>query len=635
MILAPALILPALILPLSCKKDPEVSAPPEICNESAAWSGGMAYKWRTAEWGLEGLKGVKMSAADLDGDGYPDLVVQDASPFQRSDFASGEVVHRVLMNVEGEEGSRVFADKTEESGLFSVREDDGSRQGRASQIHVFADVDNDGDLDAFAGAYHDRNNEGSDPGDRSEILLNDGTGHFKLAPTSDLWMADGYATTGAAFTDANADGFVDLWVTGFYERYGYLPSEQDHLFLGQGDGRFTMATEGAGLEMLDSSDTDDFIQGLARRPAYGATACDLDGDAWPDLVATNYGRSWNQQWMNQGDGSFVDTSMSSGFASDEDLDYSTNEYYACYCFVNGGCDPEPASPRLGNCETYASYWTPGWDDQPHRLAGNSFTTACGDLDNDSDNDVISAEIVHWHIGSSSDPSEILLNDGSGVFSRPGLEATGMAREWPSDSWNAGDIYVAMADLDLDGWKDLVLGSTDYPDTRLFVWRQTAPGVFEDVSGAWGVEHPWPAGLAIADFDRDGDLDMVMGSSNARSGSPWESHELHFYENQLAPGNSMRISLQGRGANRAGIGARVEVRSDALTQSYEVSGGYGHFGMQNEVPLTVGLDGACTADEVVVTWPGGAVDRYANVRANYALTLVQGDTVRYEGWTPED
>ncbi len=621
----------AVLLTLACKKkDAGEDLPPEICQPSSAWSSGMAYKWRTEEWGLSGLTGVKMSAADLDGDGYPDLVVQDAAPFQRSDFESGAVVHRVLMNVDDGAGGRTFADRTEESGLFTVRDGDGSRVGRASQIHVFADVDNDGDLDVFAGAFQDRNNDDADPGDRSEILLNDGNGHFTLAPASDLWMAGGYATAGASFTDADGDGRVDLWITGWYQRYGYLKSEQDHLFLGEGDGRFRMVTDEVGLTMEVTSSTQAFIDGTAARPAYGATSCDLDGDAWPDLLATNYGRAWNQQWMNR-QGSFEDTSMSSGFAADDNLDYSDNQYYACYCEVNGPCDPDPGSSLLGNCSTYASYWTPGWDDQPNRLAGNSFTTACGDLDNDGDNDLVTAEIVHWHIGQSSDPTEILLNDGQGGFTRPGVGATGLERDWPSDSWNAGDIYAAMADLDLDGWKDLIVASTDYPDTRLFVWRQVEAGVFQEVAEEWGVDHPWPAGLVVADFDRDGDLDLVMGSSNARSGSPWESHELHLYENQLGPGNALRLSLRGQSANRAGVGARVEVQAGDKVQTYEVSGGYGHFGMQNDTVLTIGLDEACTADRVEVVWPGGATDSFGPVRAGYDVTLVQGGRVEYAGW----
>jgi len=629
----PSLALLALLT--ACKKTPVDERPPEICNTSSAWSAGPAFVDRTADWGMSDVRGVKMSAADLNGDGYPDLVINEGAPQARDDFAKGVRYHWLLMNEDDGNGGRTLVDRTEESGLFTIWDDtQPGGDGRASQVHVMGDVDNDGDLDVFAGSFADRNNPGTDLGDRSELLLNDGTGHFSLAPKSDLSIADGLATSGASFLDFDGDGNLDLWVTAWYEQYGYLYGDQDHLYKGNGDGTFTDVTQFAGLEMVRGGDLSDWLDGIARRPAYGATTCDLDGDTRPDLLASNYGRNWNQQWMNQGDDTFVDTSMQSGFAADSDLDYSDNQYYACWCQGNGPCDPDPGTSMLGNCDTYASYWTPGFDDQPARLGGNTFTTACGDIDNDGDNDLISAEIVHWHIGGSADPTELLLNDGTGTFSRPGDSTDGLERVWADPDWNAGDLYVAMADIDNDGWKDIVLGSSDYPGTRMFVWHQVAPGQFEEVATEMGAAHEWPAGLVLVDLDRDGDLDMVTGSSTARSGTPWTSHEVHVYENTLGPGNTLRVALHGDTANRAGIGAKVEVTAGGLSQSYEMGGGYGHFGMQNEVVIQAGLGDACTVDEVTVTWPGGATDTWTDVPANYQVTLEQGGGITYAGWEPQ-
>lgn len=606
--------------------DSEAPEPPEeICDDAGVWPYTGGFTDATGSWGLSEVRGGRMSAADLDGDGYPDLIVSDVTSHTRDDFAAGERYHYVLFNREGVGGGRTFVDGTQESGLFAPR--DGGDAGRAAQIHVFGDVDNDGDTDVFSGSFYDGNASDTDPGDRSELMLSNGDGTFTMAAQSDIHVDDGYATAGASFTDANGDGLLDLWVVGWYERYGYLYAEQDRLYLGQGDGTFRDETEDAGLEMKRGFNTGDWEDGAARRPAFGATACDLNGDTWPDLLASNYGRSWNQQWMNDGAALFTDTSMESGFAADDNLDYSDNQYYRCYCEVYG-CDPDPGAASLADCETYAAYWAPGWDDQPHRLAGNSFSTACGDVDNDGDNDLLTSEIVHWHIGQSSDPSELLLNDGAGAFSRPGNDSNGLARTWPSSSWNAGDLYTAFADLDLDGWKDVLVASSDYEDTRLFAWRQVAPGQFEEVGETVGLDHPWPAGLVVADFDLDGDLDVVTGSSYARGGSPWTEREVHLYENQLSGGNHLRLTLEGEAANRAGVGARVEVRAGDLVQTYEVSGGYGHFGMHQDLALTIGLGEACSADEIVVTWPGGEVDTYSGVLANYAVVLGQGGAVEY-------
>jgi enediyne biosynthesis protein E4 len=514
-----------------------------------------------------------------------------------------------------------------QSGLFAPRDGDAGATGRAGMIHVYGDVDNDGDVDVFSGQFYDGSNDDDEPGDRSELMLNDGDGTFTMASKSDVHVSDGYATSGASFVDFDADGVLDLWVVGWYKVYGYLYAEQDSLFRGNGDGTFTDVTESAGLEMERGSSTSDWLDGEARRPAFGATSCDLDGDALPDLLTSNYGRSWNQQWMNQGDGSFVDVSMESGFAADEDLDYSDNMFYRCYCAVYG-CDPDPGPSSLASCETYAAYWSPGYDDQPARLAGNTFSTACADLDNDGDMDLMSSEIVHWHIGGSSDASELLLNDGDGAFSRPGNAQTGLQRDWDAADWNEGDLFLGVLDFDADGQKDILLVTTDYPGGRMFLYRQIAENEYEEVAETAGIAHEWPAGLAIADFDGDGDLDVVTGSSTSRSGTPWTTHEVHLYENTLGAGNHSGIRLRGAGSNRLGIGARVEVRSSALTQVQEVGGGYGHMGMHHDTRLFFGLGADCEDLEVQVTWPGGATDTYSGVRANQEVVLVQGGAVEY-------
>ncbi len=631
--LAVCAAVPALVLLAACGKDKneagdsggaDAQLPDEICHSGVDFGLEGAFAEETEAWGLTGITATRFSTADLDGDGYPDLIASEGDAFARDDFDAGTRYHWLLMNRDDGDGGRTFVDETEASGLFQIRGEDASAGGRPGQINVFGDVDNDGDLDVFSGHFNNEASDDGDLGDRSELLLNDGTGSFTLAEPSDFHVDDGYATSGASFHDFDGDGVIDLWMTGWYESYGGLHGEQDHLLRGNGDGTFSEVTEDAGLEMRRGSNNSAWIEGTARRPAFGATACDLDGDALPDLLASNYGRAWNQQWMNQGDGAFEDVSQESGFSDDGRDDYSDNQFYRCYCEVYG-CTPDPGAAALGDCASYAAYWSSGWDDQPHRLNGNTFSTACADVDNDGDMDLMSAEIVHWHIGNSSDPSELLLNDGSGIFERPGNESNGLFRDWDAmgvSSWNEGDLFVGFADLDADGWKDIVLISSDYPDTRMFVYRQVAEGQFEEVAEDAGLDQPWPAGLAIADFDLDGDLDIVTGSSTTRSGTPWSDHQVHLYENELSERNHLRIELVGDDANAAGIGARVEVTTDSLTQVQEVSGGYGHMGIHNDVALTFGAGEDCGPAEVTVTWPGGAVDIYGAVPVNYRVTLTQ-------------
>lgn len=186
----------------------------------AAASPGALFVDTTETWALEQVRGNRLTVADLDGDGYPDLVVHAVSSnvrqLQQPDGGARLVWQ--LMNRKGPDGLRRFVDETG-NGLFQVR--DGSETHfRAAHLAVFGDVDNDGDLDAFSGTYDDPSK--SDIGDRSELMLNDGTGHFSLAaPTPVRGSAsERLPTTSATFTDADRDGKLDLFVGYFYEYYG-------------------------------------------------------------------------------------------------------------------------------------------------------------------------------------------------------------------------------------------------------------------------------------------------------------------------------------------------------------------------------------------------------------------------------
>ena len=156
----------------------------------AATDGGTRFVDTTEQWNLGasglGLVGNRLTVADLDSDGYPDLIVHAVTSNLRQNIDTTDGGRRIvwqLMNRPlGDTGHRTFVDETG-NGFFEVP--GGSQtQYRSAQLAVFGDVDNDGDLDGFSGTYTDPNKPDTDPGDRSQILLNDGTGHFTLAPPS-------------------------------------------------------------------------------------------------------------------------------------------------------------------------------------------------------------------------------------------------------------------------------------------------------------------------------------------------------------------------------------------------------------------------------------------------------------------
>lgn len=617
---------------LSC---PEPAPPAEaICNDAVDLPESGWFTDVTAEVGLTGIDGNRIATADLDGDLYPDLIVEPIST-ARSDEEAG-IRRYVLMNRPGPDGGRIFEDATEESGYYATR--DGGT-GRAAQAKVFADVDNDGDLDVYSGVYADLEDSNfEDHGDRGEILVNDGTGHFTLGPQSDLYRPNGGTLAGAAFTDYDRDGRVDLYTGYWYRDYGSsYAAYGNRLYRNRGELDFQDVTDAVGMSVPDGSDPDDLRAGTSAKPSYGVTVCDVDDDGDPDLLGSSYGRAWNELWLQDG-GAFTEVGRDTGFAGDENVDYCDNQYYACACQLDpdyGTCATHPpcASVMISCSGNAGSWWGVGYDDQPFRNNGNTFTTVCGDIDNDGDMDLYSAEIRHWHIGDSSDASELLLNDGGSppAYSRPGNEAMGLDREWDNVDWNEGDLMAAFMDFDNDGRKDVFLGSSDYPDLRAFLFRQKADGTFAEVAEKAGIAHWETSGIAIADFDRDGDLDVVVGSSTFRNTGYWETNEVHMYRNEVGQdGNSLRVRLRGTRANAAGIGARVTVEAGGVVQTQEVSGGYGHMGQHNDVVLHFGLGDACAAERVTVRWPDAELttEAHCGVAANELVTITQGGDAEY-------
>src|SRR5690606_15189096 len=131
----------------------------------------------TADFGLDGIgaEGVRLAAVDYDGDGWPDLAVRRAG-VEPDDFSAGGARQTWLLR---NTGARRFEDVTQASGLRLRRADPSPDAGRPGEVIAFADVDNDGDLDAYTGVT--RTTLTGAP-ETSEILLNQGDGTFALGP---------------------------------------------------------------------------------------------------------------------------------------------------------------------------------------------------------------------------------------------------------------------------------------------------------------------------------------------------------------------------------------------------------------------------------------------------------------------
>ncbi len=620
----PALAFAALaLLPLGCSEDSGGDPP---CAAGTAWAPGVpVFRESTAGRGLDGVEGVRLSVTDLDADGLPDLFVR-RSGGGADDFAPGG--RRVTWLLRNTGGGR-FEDVTEASGLVAPRQPGDARIGRPAEIAVFGDLDHDGDLDAFTAFA---NADPANPATESaEVLLNDGTGRFALGPEDASVRAAGRLAprSAAAFVDVDRDGLLDLWI-GNGAVSGRAPSA-DELHRGTGGGHFENVTTDLGIRTKAWQRVEDLNAALAHSNAWAVAACDLNGDGAPELLASSYGRAPNHLWQALPDGTYRNRSIESGYAFDERTDWTDNESARCWCQLHRddeGCASVPA-PRIAcNTDADAFRWNHGTDREPYRLGGNSGTTVCADVNGDGALDLLTTEIVHWDVGSSSDPSELLVNTGAAEvrFERPGNEATGLARNHDRVDWNDGDITAAVFDFDNDGHPDVWIGSTDYPGTRGHLFHGQGDGTFVPVPPEVGIDSLAAHGVAVADFDRDGDLDVVVGHSRARCEDQcYETAQVRYFENVLgSAGNWVQLALEGGpGTNRSAIGARVEVRAGGRLGVQEVGGGHGHYGIQHDLALHFGLGDTCEA-EVMVRWPDAAAttETFA-VRAGRRYRVVQG------------
>ncbi|HSO39631.1 MAG TPA: FG-GAP-like repeat-containing protein [Labilithrix sp.] len=616
--------------------------PPRICKTPGPPAAQPWFVDATADFGLAKTPtfeplGGSIVAADLDGDGWVDLVsVQGSS--QRGSYVDGTLAGKrlrfVLMNrpAPGDPSRRVFVDTTVESGILATRDGAGER---GFGIVNLGDLDGDGDVDILTcpAELGDDKRKVVDP---CEALLNDGKGHFALTAGVALGSKVFWVTS-AALLDYDRDGILDFW-PGTVAHWPYdptLPDQPPTLFKGYGDGTFTNVSKDVGLPTKDGTPED----GTEWRHVFGVTACDIDGDGDDDMVFADYGRQEAQVWRNDG-GHFKNVARELGLDHDDRVATTDDQSYRCYCQANpAACPPGVPAPSTPSfCSVfggkYGRGWMPGVTDQPYALGGNYFSFACGDIDDDGDMDLMSATIVHGDVGSSADPTELIINPGDGgKFLRPGNASNGLERPENGILWNHGDDLALFVDVDLDGRKDIFTTTTGAYEAsdHARLWHQKPDGKFEEIAVAAGIV---PAGFkpnlhgpTFVDIDGDGDLDLVIG--NVIDGN------LRVLRNVAGQNqNFARVRLVGKGAgasNVSAIGAVVRVTAAGRTQTQYVSGGFGHANVEQDLVLTFGLGAACDIDAIEVRWPdaAGTVTRHEHVLSNYTVEIREGERdVRY-------
>ena len=448
-------------------------------------------------------------------------------------------------------GNGTFADITAGSGL------DVEMYGLGVAI---ADYDNDGRDDVYITALE---------GDR--LFHNEGGGKFKDV-TKTSGISNARFGTSAVWFDYDRDGKSDLFVANYVQwtpkgdlwcsldgaTKSYCTPEsykgtQSRLYRNLGMGKFEEVTQKAGL-------------GDANSKSLGVTVLDYNGDGWPDLFVANDTQP-NKLYRNNGNGTFKEEGMVAGVAFGED-----------------GVARGAMGVDAGDYDRSG---------RPHLLVGNFSNQMLG--------------LYH--------------NEGTGLF----------VDEAPSSAVGRASLLtlsfgVQFLDFDLDGHLDLlavnghleeeigrVQPKVRYKEPPL-LFRNNGRGKFEDVTQAMGAAFNRPVvgrGVAVADFDRDGDLDLLITTNHGPA---------TLFRNDGGNKNHwLNIKTTGTRSNRNGLGTVVRIRS-ASGKQWEMVRTRSSYCSQSDMALTFGLGPDTVVNSLELDWPSGHKQKFANVAANQFLTI---------------
>jgi enediyne biosynthesis protein E4 len=410
---------------------------------------------------------------------------------------------------------------------------------------------------------------------QNRLFRNTGKGTF-IDVTQKSGLANRSAlSTSAMWIDYDRDGLLDLFVCNYVKwsaehdincsfdgrHKSYCTPEAYRgetcwLFHNRGDGTFEDVTAASGI--FDSSSK-----------SLGVAMIDANGDGWPDIVVANDTQP-NKLYRNQHNGTFQDAGVESGIAFSSD-----------------------GKARAGMGVDVADFDNSG---RPGVVITNF------------DNEMIGL----YRATRPGDFSDVATSSGVGAASKRSL--------------GFGCVF---ADMDLSGALDLVAVNGHIDDTVRAIRHDVAyaqspqlflndgRGNFRDIAASvsGGFADPKVGrGLAYADFDRDGDVDLLLTTNNGPA---------YLYRNDVASGmRSIRFALVGTKSNRDAIGATVRVSVGGVTQSRMIHSGSSYLS-QSELSPTFGLDRADHIDRVVISWPSGRTEDYKNLAAGRSYRCTEG------------
>ncbi len=538
--------------------------------------------------------GAGVAVGDINNDGLTDVY-----------FSGNMVSGKLYLN----KGNMKFEDISEEAGLINNRWGTGV---------TMVDINQDGWLDLYVCV----SGNASEPDRANMLYINNGastdTGQVTFTEQASAYgLADTRQSMQAAFFDYDRDNDLDMYLLVNPAAYDHMVNSSlprklngesvsnDRLYRNNGDGSFSDITLDAGI----------LVEGYG----LGIGISDINQDHWPDIYISNDFIGNDILYINQGDGTF----------KDEISEYINHTSYA----------------GMGNDVA----------DIDNNGRPDIMVLDMRPEDNERQKLIISStgyDRFQMMLQTGYDPqysrNTLQLNQGEGEFSEIGFLAGVSSTDW---SWSA-----LFADYDNDGNKDLYitngffrdLGNLDYihyqniydnplgdPQTKIaqkrasiealpradllnYFYRNEGGASFANSTQEWGIkEKSCSNGAAYADFDNDGDLDLVVNNV---------SQSAFVYENQsnkLQQNNYLKIKTRGETGNLNGVGSKIKITVDGHRQYYE---NYTSRGYESSVDPIIhfGLGSHNTVDSLEIWWPDGSYQLKTEVSANQLLELSQED-----------
>ena len=416
---------------------------------------------------------------------------------------------------------------------------------------------------------------------QNRLFRNTGKSNFVDATrASGLHGREGFSTS-ALWFDYDRDGLLDLFVCNYVrwspEHDVFCSLDGKHksfctpeayrgdtcwLFHNRGDGTFEDVTATSGI--FDSSSK-----------SLGVAMLDFDQDGWPDLLVANDTQP-NKLYRNLRNGKFKDVAVEAGLAFSSEGKARAGMGVDAADFENSG-QPGIAITNFDN-----------------EMIGLYRAVRPGTYDDIS---------VAGGVGL---PSKTTLGFGCVFF----------------DADLDGRLDLAVVNGHIEETVRNIRGNVGYAQPpQLFL--NSGGGKFRDVAALAGEGFAQPKvgrGLAYGDFDRDGNLDLLLTTNNGPA---------YLYRNQNSVGNrSIRFHLVGTKSNRDAIGAIVRIFHEGQSQTRTVKGGSSYLS-QSELPVTFGVGKRDKIERVQMEWPSGAKEEFKDLRAGKAYQCIEG-----KGVTPE-